>query len=382
MGGVPVMKIVHIGKFYPPHRGGMETALKDMCEVLSPRVDLEALVAADGPEPVNEVVRGVRISRLASRGTLFSQPLVGGLLHRFRHMAADVVHLHEPNPLAMVQFLLSGNPSPLVIHYHSDIVRQKYLRWLYRPWLDAGLERAQAVVVGSRELLDNSPVLARWKDKCVVIPFGIDLAPFLEIDRAARPVASTAGAGVQILAVGRLAYYKGFRYLIEAMRAVPESRLTIVGDGPERSHLEAHIHEWGLTNRVELAGRLDNPALIDRYGRADLFCLPSCERSEAFGLVQLEAMGAGLPVVSTDLPTGMRAINRHLETGLIVPPNDAPSLGAALKRLADDADLRHRYGAAARKRAQELYSREVMGLRLLELYRKVCPPEEVMSWST
>ena len=373
------MRVVHIGKFYPPHWGGMETAVKDICEVLAPRIEVEAVVAADGPSPVTEFVRGVRVSRLGIRGTLFSQPLMRGLGACLRAVQADVIHLHEPNPQAMLQYLISGNPAPLVIHYHSDIVRQKKLRWLYRPWLSMGLARAQAIVVGSQELLDSSPVLARWKHKCIVIPFGIELEPYLAIERPAPP---KQGAPPLILAVGRLAYYKGFHYLIEALRQVPAARLAIVGDGPERGQLEARIAERGLASRVELCGRLADPDLLDWYRRADLFCLPSCERSEAFGLVQLEAMGAGLPVVSTDLPTGMRAINRHEDTGLVVPPHDADALAAALARLAADPALRRRFGAAARCRAQRLFSRDLMGRRILELYSKLSHPEEVVSWST
>jgi glycosyltransferase involved in cell wall biosynthesis len=344
-----------------------------------PRIEVEALVAADGPNPVTEIVRGVRVSRLGIRGTLFSQPLMRGLGTCLRTVQADVVHLHEPNPLALVQFLISGNPAPLVIHYHSDIVRQKKLRWLYKPWLTMGLARAQAIVVGSRELLDSSPVLARWKHKCIVIPFGIELEPYLAIE---RPASTTQSARPLILAVGRLAYYKGFHYLIEAMQQMPAARLAIVGEGPERRQLEARIGERGLSSRVELCGRLDDPALLEWYRRADIFCLPSCERSEAFGLVQLEAMGAGLPVVSTDLPTGMRAINRHEDTGLVVPPHDAGALATALARLSADPALRRRFGAAARTRAQRLFGRDLMGQRILELYSKLSHPEEVVSWST
>ena len=375
------MKVVHVGKFYPPHWGGMETALKDMCEVLSRRVDLDALVSADGPYPVCETIRGVRIERLKCRGTLFSQPLVWGLGRRLHQLAADIVHIHEPNPLAMVQFLVSGNTAPLVIHYHSDIVKQKRLRWLYRPWLEAGLARAQAIVVGSGELLESSPVLSRWKHKCAVIPFGIDLTPYLAIERQTSEPSSNAAPPL-ILAVGRLAYYKGFQYLIEAMRRLPHARLAIVGEGPEHARLESLIAAADLASRVELCGQLDNDALLEMYRRADLFCLPSCERSEAFGLVQLEAMGSGLPVVSTDLPTGMRAINRNGETGLVVPPGDASALASALGGLAGDPALRARMGEAARRRACELFSREVMGARLLELYGAICRPEGVMSWST
>lgn len=375
------MKVLHIGKYYPPHWGGMETALKDICEVLAPRVDLEALVASDSPAAVTETVGGVRVSRLASFGTLFSQPIVAGLLRRLHRVNADLVHLHEPNPLAMIAFLLSGSAAPLVVHYHSDIVRQRRLRWLYRPWLEWGLSRAAAIVAGSEELVRSSPVLARWRHKCVVIPFGIDLTPFLAIERGTATVGTSAAEPPLILAVGRLAYYKGFHYLVEAMRSLPGARLAIVGEGEERNALERRIAALGLASRIELPGRVPEAQLAGWYQRASLFCLPSCERSEAFGLVQLEAMGAGLPVVSTDLPTGMRAVNRHEETGLVVPPHDVPALAAALARLSTDASLRCRLGAAARRRALTLYSRERMGAEILALYQRVCPREEAMSWS-
>lgn len=372
------MKVLHVGKYYPPHWGGMETALKDMCEVLSSRVDLEALVAADGRASTTEIVKGVRVSRMASLGTFCSQPLVAGLGRRLRQAEVDVVHLHEPNPLAMISFLLSGSTAPLVIHYHSDIVRQKKLRLLYRPWLEWGLARASAIVTGSQELVDHSPVLSRWRNKCVVIPFGIDLAQFLAIDRAeVRPAQSPL-----ILAVGRLAYYKGFHYLIEAMRGIPSARLAIAGEGEQRQALEQLIARLDLGGRVELCGRLTDPELLEWYSRADIFCLPSCERAEAFGLVQLEAMGAGLPVVSTDLPTGMRAVNRNGETGAVVPPHDPAALSAALTCLVADASLRRRQGEAARRRALELFSRDRMGEQILALYRKLCPSEEAVSWST
>ncbi len=342
--------------------------MKDICEVLSPRLELEAVVASDSFRRQEEHIGGVRVSRLANLGTLFSQPLVTGLLGRLRRASADVVHLHEPNPLAMVAFLVSGNRSRLVIHYHSDIVRQRRLSRLYRPWLERGLARASAIVVGSQELIDSSAVLAPWRHKCVVIPFGIDLAPFLAID---RPLTAPPAARPLILAVGRLAYYKGFHHLLEALVQVPEARCAIVGEGPEREPLERRIATLGLGPRVRLCGRLPEADLLAWYRRADLFTLPSCERSEAFGLVQLEAMGAALPVVSTDLPTGMRAINRHGETGLVVPPHNPAALGSALAALAADPALRRRLGAAARERARALFSREAMGGRILELYGAV-----------
>jgi rhamnosyl/mannosyltransferase len=360
------LSVLQLGKFYPPRWGGMETAVRDLCEVLRRSVDLRLLVANHERGDRIENRGGVEVHRLRTWGQLFSQPLTPGLWRRIRSSPAGIVHLHEPNPLAMISFLLSGHPGRLVIHYHSDVVRQKRMAVAYRPWLERGLQRAAAVIVGSEELLDSSPVLAGWRSKCHVIPFGIDLDPFLSITRSE----THSHQPPTVLAVGRLSYYKGFQHLIEAMAQTP-ARLVIVGEGPERAELEAQIRRLGLASRVQLTGAVSSSRLRTFYRQADVFCLSSCERSEAYGLVQLEAMGAGLPVVSTDLPTGVRAINVCGETGLVVPPGDVARLAAALSRLAADAPLRRRMGEAARERARKLFSRDRMAARVLELYKAV-----------
>jgi len=361
------MKVLHVGKYYPPRWGGMETALKDICEGIAPQVDLEVLVANDSRRPVVERHAGFELTLLANFRTVFSQPITPALLGRFWDNDAEIVHLHEPNPLALTCFLLSGHPGRLVIHYHSDIVRQRKLKWLYGPILERGLARAEAIVAGSQELVDTSPHLARYRRKCLVIPFGIDLRPFLKIGRPPRT------GPKRILAVGRLSYYKGFHHLIDAMPAL-DAHLTIAGAGELHGALQSQIAARGLESRVLLAGRVGEAELLDLYRDADIFCLPSCERSEAFGLVMVEAMGAALPVVSTDLPTGVRAVNRHGETGSVVPPGDANALSQALRQLLDDEELRSRYGRAGRERAQRLFSREAMAIGILNLYRALASP--------
>lgn len=366
------MKVLHIGKYYPPHWGGMETALKDICEVIASSVDLEVVVSADGRLTTTEHGRGFRIHRFATWGTLRSQPVSPGLLPFLLGCKADIVHLHEPNPMAMAAFLASRNQAQLVIHYHSDIVRQKILAPFYRPLLDRGLDRAAVILAGSQELIDHSPVLARVASKCLAVPFGVDLGPFLALP--AKPASGPSSAAIpRILAVGRLSYYKGFHHLIEAVRYLP-ARLVIAGEGEMRASLEQQVRRLGLEDRVELAGRVSDTQLLALYGAADIFCLSSCERSEAFGLVQLEAMGAGLPVVSTNLPTGVRAINVHGETGLVVAPHDPAALASALQVLLADPCLRRRMGEAGRRRAATHYSRETMGSRILDIYASVVRP--------
>jgi len=357
------MKVLQIGKFYPPRWGGMETVLKDICETTQDSIDLQVVVANEANTTVNETRDGVPVTRLASWGTWFSQPITPGIMSALRRSDADLVHLHEPNPLATTAYLASGFRGRLILHYHSDIVRQKRLRRLYRPLLDAALRKAEAIVVGSRELLDHSTVLAPFRSKCVVIPFGIDLKPFLAMERRPQPEPL-------ILAVGRLSYYKGFHHLIEAMQGVP-ARLVIVGDGDLREAMEQQILHFGLSRQVRLAGRASFAQLLDWYAQADLFCLPSCATSEAFGLVMVEAMAAGLAVVSTDLPTGMRSVNVHGETGLVVPPAEPAAMREALSMLVNDRTTCRQFGENGRRRAAQIFDREKMGRQILNLYEAV-----------
>ena len=364
-----MIKVLQIGKYYPPRWGGMETVLKDICETISHRVELRVVVANDQHRREEERSSGFHLIRLPNWRTLFSQPITPGLWPALRRDPAEIVHLHEPNPLALALYLLAGHTGRLVIHYHSDIVRQRKLKWFYRPILERGMRRAEAIIAGSQELIDSSDVLRRWREKCFVIPFGIDLRPFLQLDPAARKGSS----GRRVLAVGRLSYYKGFQFLIESMRHW-NGELTIVGEGELRGELEALIARRELASRVHLIGRVDGAELLRHYREADVFCLPSCERSEAFGLVMVEAMGAALPVVSTDLPTGVRAVNRHGETGLVVPPGDPFALGRAIESLLSDENLRLAMGTAGRVRALRCFSREVMADSILRLYEAVMQP--------
>jgi rhamnosyl/mannosyltransferase len=363
------VKVLHIGKFYPPRWGGMETALKDLCEVSAAAgMEVEALVSHSGIREQRELLNGVTVRRMATAGTLFSQPISPAMPLYLARTDAGLVHLHDPNPLAALAWFLARRQlagTPLIVHYHSDIVKQKRLAALYRPLQSEMLRSAAAIIAGSAELVESSPILRPWRSKCEVIPFGIDVAPYTALRRRPRRPGPP-----RILAVGRLSYYKGLQYLVTAMKGV-DAELTIAGEGEMRGQLENQIHELRLESRVTLAGRVSAEGLLDCYRSADIFCLPSCERSEAFGLVQLEAMGAGLPVIATDLPTGARSISIPGKTGLRVPPGDAAALAQALRQLCGNPELAARMGTAARQRAIREFSREAMGERVHRLYDRV-----------
>jgi rhamnosyl/mannosyltransferase len=247
-----------------------------------------------------------------------------------------------------------------VATYHSDIVRQQTALKLYRPLLDRFLDDIDHVFVTSPRLLKHSEHLAPYREKASVVPPSIDLDDY---DRYDGPRVNLPGDPTRptLLFVGRLNYYKGVEYLIDAMPSV-EADLLVAGTGDRRDALEIRAARTGVSDRVHFLGYVEEERLHACYDRADVFVLPSVEPSEAFGIVQLEAMAYRTPVVNTALPTGVPWVSQHGETGLTVPPRDADALAEAITTLLEDPTRRRRYGSQARARIERRFGRE----RLLE----------------
>jgi rhamnosyl/mannosyltransferase len=291
-------------------------------------------------------------------------------VRRIRESRADIVHIHWPHPTALLAYLASGHAGRLVVTYHSDIVRQKILAKLFWPVLRRALERAEAIVVASPNYVESSPVLQKFKAKCRVIPFGVPLEEFDRFDPAeVARIRARFGPRI-VLGVGRLIYYKGFEHLVRAMKGT-DAHLLIIGEGPLRGALEDEARRERVSGRVTFLGRVEDA--VPYFHAADVFALPSVARSEAFGIVQLEAMACGKPVVNTRLDSGVTFVSVDGVTGLTVPPADSESLAAALDRLLKDPALLASYGRAARARVEREFDLEAMGRSTLRLY------EEIMS---
>ena len=363
-------RILHVGKFYPPHKGGMETHLRDLCERLQTQADVRVVVAASsGRKTTEAIVNGVRVRREATLFNLGASPVCPGLAREIRHSRADIVHLHFPNPAAILAYLASNHAGRVVVTYHSDIVRQKLLGRAFRPLLEHFLRRASAIIATSPGYIESSEVLTRFRERCRVIPLGIDARRFDRVDETeVRRLRARFGPRI-VLGVGRLIYYKGFEHLIRAMRDV-DARLLIIGEGPLRARLERERDALGPNaHRVVLLGDAGDAAPYFRA--ADVFALASTARSEAFGIVQLEAMACGVPVVNTRLASGVPFVSPNEVTGITVPPGDSRALAAALNKLLNDPELRAKYGEAGRRRVAEEFTAELMAGRTLRLYREV-----------
>ena len=350
-------------------------AAKIMRVSMSRRCSL--VVSAEGPRNLVETVRGPgsgregRLLRVARLGLVNSQPinpsLAGDLRREMARRRPDILHVHLPNPLAAATCLaLRRDPSvakvPLAVWYHADITRQRLGVRLVAPVVTACLREADGICVSSAALRDGSPVLAPWRDKISVVPFGIEALPWRDV--AAR-------RDGPLLFVGRLVGYKGVAVLLEALARVPGARLDIVGEGPLEAELRGLAGRLGLDGRVRFLGEMDGSRIALHLAGARALVLPSIDRSEAFGLVQLEAMAAGVAVICSDLPTGVREVGLPGRTCLQVAPGDIGALAAAIADICADNNLAAGLGEAGRARFNEHFTREAMIGRLLAWYRRL-----------
>jgi glycosyltransferase involved in cell wall biosynthesis len=375
------MRILHIGKYYAPERGGIERytqALAEWCVARGDSVDVLVHQRAGNWRRGVETIGAVGVRRAGCVAAPLYTPLSPAfpleLARAIREFRPDVLHLHFPNPSCF--FALTSLPArrlPWIVHWHADVPpdsedwRMRTAYRAYQPFEQAMLRRAAAVVATSQPYLDASQALASWHGKTSVVPLGIDETPPMAPNAALWPT----GAGLRLLAVGRLSRYKGFDVLIKALAQVPDARLLIVGEGECAGDLRALVEARGLGDRVAFAGALPDDPLASAYATADAFVLPSLDRGEAFGLVLLEAMRAGRAVVASDIiGSGVGFVVADGETGLLTPPGDAAALAATIARL-DDGDLRTRLGECGRQRWRSEFMLDTSAQRIHELYREV-----------
>jgi rhamnosyl/mannosyltransferase len=364
------IKVLQVGKFYPPYRGGMETHLETLCKELQKTIDVQVLVSNSERETTKETVEGIPVTRLGTKLKLGSTSFTPALAAHIAETDADLIHLHLPNPWAVTAYLASQSKAPIVVTHHSDIVRQRVLGAMYSPIQEILMKRCSAVIVSSPNAIDHSPTLRRHRSLCWVVPFGVSeesfAVPDIDIVQSLR---RQHGSNL-ILSVGRLVYYKGIEYLIQAMKSVP-GKLLLVGQGPLERSLKTLAATQGVMDRVTFLGNVSPEILRALYHAADVFVLSSVAKSEAFGMVQVEAMAASRPVVNTKLPSGVPFVSRNGETGRTVLPKNASALAQAINELLADDQLRSRYGQAARHRADTLFTAEAMTADTLEVYRSV-----------
>ncbi|MEQ9365195.1 MAG: glycosyltransferase, partial [Leptospirales bacterium] len=264
----------------------------------------------------------------------------------------------------------------IVISWHSDVIRQttllRFLKWL----VDPVIRRADAIIGATPGHFASSTQLKiyRHPERMRVIPYGLRLADYAEtpaIKAAAQHLRDQYPGKHIVFAIGRHIYYKGFEYLIRAMSDLPDAVLLLGGRGPLTPDLKDLARKIGVADRVVFTGRIPDERLVEYYYACDVFCMPSVAQSEAFGIVQVEAMACKKPVICCELDNGVTYVNRHEETGLVVEPRNPVALGAALDRLFKDAPLRRKLGEQAYRRVWAEFTTKNMGTKMLDLYRSL-----------
>lgn len=371
------LRILMVNKRYPPHIGGIEFHVADLARslVASGKAEVTVLVVGDD-SATDEVIDGVRVVRLPQAFEYASTPVSWSFKRRLKELAAehDIVHFHAPYPFGEFVSLGVDFAAPRIVTYHADIVRQKRLLALYRPYLERFLDRADLIVASSPNLIEHSPFLSPRKAKCRHVDFGLPLDRFLPSPETVARVQELRNELENrriVLFVGRMVYYKGIEYLIDAAAEMEQKvEFVLIGDGPLKADLYARALERGVVERFHSVGHATSEELAAWYRAADVLVLPSVEVSEAFGLVQIEAHASGTPVVSTELASGVPYANLHEVTGLTVPARDATALARALDRLLADDELRLRLAAQAEARAFSTFTLDRMCGNTLAVYRE------------
>lgn len=394
------LRVLHLGKHLPPHPGGMERFVDELMPALAAQgIRNAALVHADAGQRRSRVqrqssglvVRAGVWARLAFTPLSPSWPCwLSRLLRRWR---PQVLHLHLPNPSAFWALLSPASRRlPWLVHWHADVPaealdwRLRLLQRIYRPLERAVLRRAELIIATSQAYARASPALAPFAARVRVLPLGLpDQAP-----APPTPQLWPSGYRLRVLFVGRFSYYKGLMDFVDALARLPDVAAVLVGDGDQLPVLKARISALGLSPRVRLAGRLDDRELAAAYAAADVLCLPSIERSEAFGLVLLESMRAGVATVATtvagsgmaevvgaDAPdetgAGTVAAARpgNAAAGLLVAPGDPAGLARALATLRDDPAQRRQLARQGRERFVARYEITAVARQLAGIYREL-----------
>jgi rhamnosyl/mannosyltransferase len=371
-----VIRVLTFGRFADDNFGGLERYVFELGRALEVEVSFVNIVARRGAPPdapmAGETVYARPIASVGDTPVCPTMPLHA--LRRHWRTPFDIAHLQFPaDPMAHLAYELLPRSVKRVITWHSDIVRQQGLLTLYRPLLNRSLRRADAIIAPTPAHISSSRQLDPVRDtaRLHIVPFGFDLTRFRERPALADEIRARRAGRFLLFALGRHVYYKGFEFLIRALASVPQATLALGGQGPLTGELQRIARVAGVAERVDFVGRIPDRDLPAWYHACDVFCLPSVEPAEAFGIVQVEAMACGKPVLCCQLNNGVNWVNRDGETGLAVPPADPAALAGALEQLRGDGALRARLGEEGRRRAYSVFSAEAMARGTLAVYREV-----------
>lgn len=368
------MRILHAYKVYLPDvYGGIPSVIAMLARLPRPGFDTEVLVARERGVARKYEFEGAGVEAVGSIGMLMSMPLAPMYPLRLARRAKDfdiIIH-HAPFPLMDMGIMLMPKSCPIVIHWHAEVIGRPALMKILAPLFRRSLKRADKIIVSHGAIVENSPFLREFAEKCIVVPYGCDLAYWSDLSAVQREAVDRLQQQHPrlVVAIGRLVSYKGYEVFLRAIRDV-DAEAIVIGDGPLKADLTDLATQLGILDRVRFLGVLPPDEVKQYLHAAKVLAFPSVTEAEAFGLVQLEAMAAGKPVVNTDLPTAVPYVARDGKEGFTVPPNDPAAFALSLRRLLDQPDLAARLGEAGKERVHSEFSQSLFLSRIQTVYNE------------
>lgn len=367
-------KVLVISKLYFPWIGGVEKAAQEVAEHLGSSKEFEVEVLCCQPKGATKLenINGIKVIKASSLGVVWGMPPSLSFFWYFFKKArqADIIAIHWPFPLADLALLLTRPKGKLIVHYHSDIVRQKLVGEILQPLFRFTLKCAGKIVVSNPNMIVSSPLLQNYRDKCTVVPYGVDVESIRrqikrsDLDRIKKKF------GKYVLFVGRLSYYKGVQYLVEAMKDV-DANLVILGEGDEEGSLRNEVKRLKLESKVYFLKHQPQEIFYSYFAGAEVFVLPSIHKSEAFGIVIIEAMACKIPVVSTELGTGTSWINADKESGRVVSPGNSKALSDAINEIICNPKKHSKYSETALRFANERFTKKIFYKSIGKIYTDI-----------
>ena len=368
------MRILQLGKFYPI-KGGVERVMYDLLEGISKlHIQVDMLCASDSNKSHEIIVNDyAKIYCTATWKKMLATMISPQMIIQLRKIAAqyDIIHVHHPDPMAALSLFFSGYKGKVVLHWHSDILKQKIALKLFMPLQNWLINRADVIIGTTPKYIEESPFLQKVNLRKIAIPIGIE--PVVGDDDKVEEIRRHYKDKKIIFSLGRLVGYKGFSFLIDSALSLPDDYVILIGGGgPLKENLEAQIKSKGLSSKVHLLGRVPDEDLPHYFEACDIYVMSSIWKTEAFGIVQIEAMSCGKPIVATKIPgSGVSWVNEDKVTGLNVEPENAEAIADAILRITSNKDIYKAFSDNAVNRYKLLFQKKDMIRKCLSLYEKL-----------